>query len=141
MARVLLHRLRFSNEQTEQVLALIDNHMKFKDVPKMRESTLKRFLRQPELQEHLALHRLDCLSSHGSLANYDYVRQKLAESPQESLRPQSLITGNDLIRAGYRPGPAFRRALLAVEDAQLNGEIADAAHALELAQRVMASEP
>ena len=41
--------------------------MRFKDVPDMRESKIKRFLRMPEFEEHLALHRLDCLSSHGSL--------------------------------------------------------------------------
>ena len=56
----ILNRLRFSNEDCEQILALIQHHMQFGDVMKMKQSTLKRFLRLPKFEEHLALHRADC---------------------------------------------------------------------------------
>ena len=59
IAHALLFRLRFPNQVIDQVEALIANHMKFKDVPRMRESTLKRFLRLPDFEEHMQLHRLD----------------------------------------------------------------------------------
>ncbi len=97
--------------------------MRFKDVPNMRESKIKRFLRMPKFEEHLALHRLDCLSSHGSLANYDFARNKQQEVPPEQLRPVPLVTGHDLIAAGRKPGPAFGAALHEAEDAQLEGNV------------------
>ncbi|HET9697907.1 MAG TPA: CCA tRNA nucleotidyltransferase, partial [Terriglobales bacterium] len=131
MARDICHRLRMSNDDTEQILALVNNHMKFADTPKMKESTLKRFMRLPQFDEHLALHRLDCLSSHADLSLYDFVRQKQAETPPEEIRPEPLIDGNDLIALGYQPGPLFREILAAVEDQQLEGKLTNREGALE----------
>ncbi|HTX34708.1 MAG TPA: CCA tRNA nucleotidyltransferase [Bryobacteraceae bacterium] len=132
LAHGILTRLRFSREDTGQVEALVANHMKFKDVPRMKESTLKRFLRLPEFDEHLELHRLDCLASHGDLETYDTVRRKRAECPEEHLRPLRLLTGNDLVAAGYRPGPQFSEILNWAEDAQLEGLVHTTAEALAL---------
>jgi poly(A) polymerase len=123
MATGIMNRLRFSSDQIRQVTALVANHMRFKDVPQMKESTLKRFLRVENFSEHLELHRLDCLSSHGHLDHYELMRQKWAQMPPSELKPPPLITGQDLIAAGYRPGPAFARILAAVEDEQLEGRI------------------
>lgn len=135
LAAGILDRLRFSRHDTDQVEALIANHMRFKDVPRMKESTLKRFLRLPQFEEHLELHRLDCLASHGQLENYELVRRKLEELPQEQLKPKPLLTGHDLIAEGYEPGPLFSEILRALEDAQLEGRINDRADALALVRR------
>lgn len=140
IAHSLLTRLRFPNQTIEAVEALIDNHMRFKDVPNMRESKLKRFLRMPAFEDHMSLHRLDCLSSHGSLDNYEFVRRKQKEVPPEELKPVPLITGRDLIAAGYKPGPSFGAALTAVEDAQLEGRVASREEALRLAESVLRKE-
>jgi poly(A) polymerase len=121
MAEAICRRLRFANEETEQVKALVANHMKFKDVAQMRKSTLKRFVRQPGFSEHLELHRLDCFASHGRLDAYQAVRDFLATTPPEQVRPPRLINGDDLLAMGLQPGPAFQRILTAVEDAQLEG--------------------
>ena len=123
MAEEICRRLRFSNEDTEQILALVDNHMRFKDVDSMRASTLKRFVRVPHFDEHLALHRLDCLSSHGNLDSYDLVRRFIAETPPEQVRPERLMTGDDLQAMGFRPGPVFSQILGSLEDAQLEGQV------------------
>lgn len=123
MAEVILERLRFSNQDREQILALIANHMRFKDVSRMRASTLKRFIRLPRFDEHLALHRLDCLSSHRHLDAYDFVRRTLEETPAEDIRPARLLTGNDLQGLGYQPGPLFSKILHSLEDAQLEGSV------------------
>jgi poly(A) polymerase len=123
MTEEICHRLRFSNEDTEQILALVENHMRFKDVESMRASTLKRFVRLPHFDEHLALHRLDCLSSHGNLDSYDLVRRFIAETPPEQVRPERLITGDDLQAMGFRPGPVFSQILGSLEDAQLEGQV------------------
>jgi poly(A) polymerase len=130
MAEAICKRLRYSTSDTEQIMDLVANHMRFMDVHRMRESTLKRFLRKPRFEEHMELHRLDCLSSHGSLASYEFVREKLAEVPPEVLRPPRLLTGDDLIAAGYPPGPAFARILSEVEDAQLEGRLTTKEEAL-----------
>jgi poly(A) polymerase len=123
MAESICRRLRFSNDETQQVLALVDNHMKFKDVAKMRSSTLKKFVRLPRFAEHLELHRLDCQASHGRLDAYEAIRSFLLNTPPEQVRPNRLLTGTDLQDMGYVPGPRFQRILTALEDAQLEGQI------------------
>ena len=75
----------------------------------------------PRFEEHLELHRLDCESAHGDLTLYNFTRNKMAAIPREAIRPEPLITGEDLIAAGYSPGPAFKEILAAVEDGQLEG--------------------
>src|ERR1700731_3012918 len=70
MAEQICRRLRFSNDDTEQIVALIDNHMRFAQVPQMKESTFKKFVRMPRFEEHVELHRLDCQASHGDLTTY-----------------------------------------------------------------------
>jgi poly(A) polymerase len=132
LAHRILGRLKFSGSSSEQVEALVANHMKFADVHKMRESTLKRFLRLPRFEEHLELHRIDCLSAAGRLDSYDLVRQKLEELSHEQIRPVPLVDGRDLIAAGYVPGPLFGRILSTVEDAQLEGRIATKDEAMAL---------
>jgi poly(A) polymerase len=123
MAEGICERLRFSNQDREQILALIANHMRFKDVSRMRASTLKRFIRLPQFDEHLALHHLDCLSSHRHLDAYDFVRRTLEETPVEEMRPTKLLNGNDLQSLGYPPGPLFSKILRSLEDAQLEGMV------------------
>lgn len=131
MAAEVCGRLRFSNEETDQIIALVDNHMRFADVQRMKESTLKKFLRIRGFDEHLELHRIDCLSSNGNTESYVYAREKLRSMPPEAIRPQPLLTGGDLIEAGYEPGPRFKEILSAVEDAQLEGRLASRAAAME----------
>ena len=130
MAVEILTRLRASGELTARVEALVANHLRFKDVERMRESTLKRFLRMEHFDEHLELHRLDCVASHRRLEHYQFLSAKLEEYSAEILKPPPLITGRDLIEAGYQPGPSFAAMLQAVEDAQLEGRIGTRAEAL-----------
>ena len=128
-------RLRFSNDDTEQILALVDNHMRFGHATRMKESTLKKFLRMPGFDEHLALHRADSLASHRMLGTYEFIRQKQAEIPPEKMRPVPLVTGADLIAEGHEPGPKFREILTAVEDAQLEGRLLSRDAALDFVRR------
>ena len=136
LAHDILNRLRFSHEEMERVEALVANHMKFKDLEHMRDSTLKRFLRLPDFHEHLELHRLDCLAGNGRLDSYQFTRRKLEQFPGEHLKPAPLVTGADLIAAGYQPGPLFSDILTAVEDAQLEGRIHSAGEALALVREL-----
>jgi len=135
MAEEICRRLRFSNGETEQILALVANHMRFKDVESMRTSTLKKFVRQPHFDEHLALHRLDSLSSNRHLEAYEFVQRFIAETPPEQVRPERLLTGDDLQGMGFRPGPLFSEILGALEEVQLEGEIKSREEAEEYVQK------
>lgn len=132
VARAILNRLRFSNEDCTQILALIQHHMQFGDIMKMKQSTLKRFLRLPKFDEHLALHYADVMSSNRQTELYDFAKRQREELSQEQIRPVLLLTGEGLIAAGYKPGPAFKTMLVAAEDAQLEGLVRTAADALSL---------
>jgi poly(A) polymerase len=132
IASELCRRFRFSNEETEQIVALVAHHMRFMDALRMKESTIKRFLRLDRFAEHLALHRMDCLAGSGYLENWKFMQERWQSTPAESFHPQPLLTGHDLIAAGYLPGPEFRDLLNAAEDAQLEGQIHTAEEALAL---------
>jgi poly(A) polymerase len=135
MAEEICRRLRFSSDDTQVILALVDNHMRFGHATRMSESTLKKFLRMPHFEEHLALHRADCLASHRILSTYEFIQQKQKEIPPETMRPVPLVTGDDLIAAGHIPGPKFREILGAVEDAQLEGRLPSRDAALDFVRR------
>jgi poly(A) polymerase len=132
IAAEICRRFRFSNDETRQTLSLIENHMRFADAQRMKASTLKRFFRLENFPQHLALHRMDCLASSGSLDHWNFVRERYESIPEEAVRPTPLVTGRELIAAGYSPGAAFRTMLDAVEDAQLEGTITTLAEALAL---------
>jgi putative nucleotidyltransferase with HDIG domain len=136
IAKDIMLRLRFSNDEAQQVEALVKNHMRFMDAPKMRASTLKRFLRMEKFEEHLALHRLDCLSSNNNLESYKYVQARKAELGVDEISPTRLISGNDLVELGLKPGPRFAELLRALEDAQLEGVITNREDGLKLAQQL-----
>ncbi len=135
IAEGICERLRFSNDETAQILALVENHMRFGHVSRMKESTLKRFMRLPAFDEHMALHRADSLASHRHLSTYEFLQQKRAETPPDKMRPAPLVTGDDLIATGHTPGPKFREILNAVEDAQLEGRLSSRDAALEFVRR------
>ena len=139
IAADICRRFRFSNDETRQILALVEHHMRFMDAPHMKDSTLKRFFRLDRFDEHLALHKMDCLAASGNLDNWQYVRERLLAIPEEAVRPTPLLTGRDLIAAGYTPGPRFKEVLRAVEDAQLDGAVTTSEEALALARERFSS--
>ncbi len=141
VAEKILSRLRFSNEETTQIVALVKNHMRFGDVMHMRQSTLKRFLRLSRFDEHLELHRIDCLSAHGDLSLYTYTKEQYQHAPEEEIRPRLLLTGRELIAAGYRPGPKFKTMLEVAEDAQLEGVVTSPEQALALVRKRFGKPP
>ena len=135
IGKKILGRLRFSNDDTEQILSLVEHHMRFKDVERMRPATLKRFVRLPRFDEHLALHRLDCLSSNRHLEAYNFVTEFIKNTPSEVVRPTKLITGDDVLSLGYDPGPIVGKILAEVEEAQLNGELNSREEAISFTKR------
>jgi poly(A) polymerase len=130
----ICRRFRFSNDETRQILALIENHMRFADAERMKASTLKRFFRLEDFPQHLALHKMDCLAASCNLDHWEFVRERYEAMPEEAVRPTPLLTGRELIAAGYKPGPRFKEMLHVVEDAQLEGSIRTEEEAMALVQ-------
>ncbi len=116
-------RLKFSRTRREAVISLIHHHMVFMNVQKMRPSRLKRFLRMPDFDLHLQLHRLDCLASHGMLNHHEFCLTQLEASAPEELRPVRFLTGHDLIAMGYTQGRLIGEILGRLEDEQLENRI------------------
>ncbi len=131
MAEKILERLRFSNDLKEKIVACVEGHMRFKDVKAMRQSTLKKFLQKETFELELEQHRIDCLSSHGDLSNWRFLRKKIKSLSREEIKPKPLITGRDLLAAGYTEGPVIGKILRAVEEAQLEGKLSTKEETLE----------
>lgn len=125
-----MQRLRFSNEVIDAVLPAVRLHMSFKDVPNMRIATLKRMMARPTFDDELELHRVDCLGSHGMLDNHALLIAKREEFSQEPLIPSPLLTGDDLITLGWKPGPKFAEILQSVQTLQLEGKLTSRYEAL-----------
>ena len=123
MSKKICRDLKFSNKQIEIIYALIRDHLKFKDVFKMKKSTLKKFIGMPHFEEHMALHLADCQASHGLTTAYEFIMEKYNEFEEEEIKPAPLISGSELIEMGYKPGPLFTEILSFVEEAQLEGDI------------------
>jgi putative nucleotidyltransferase with HDIG domain len=137
MADQICRRLKFSNADRKAITGLVGRHMHFLSVPDMKTSTLKKFLSHPNIEEDLELHRADCLASHGDFSNFTFCMEKLKESrsKQKDIIPPPLITGEDLKKAGYKPGPLFKKILNRIQEAQLEGEIDTKEDALDLVRK------
>ncbi len=123
LADKILKRLKFSNEDRKRIILYIIEHMRFMHVQEMRVGKLKKMLQRDSIIEEIKLHEADCLASHGNIENKKFCLEKLKEFSVEELKPEPLVTGDDLIKAGYKPGPLFKEILADVENQQLEGEI------------------
>lgn len=141
MSEKICRRLKFSNEQSETIVALVDQHLKFIEAPRMRESTLKRFLRQPHFNLHMRLHYLDCMGSHQDLTLYRFCKRKLAALKKEPPVIKCLVNGHDLIRMGLKPGPLFTTILTEIENLQLEKKVTTRRQALRQVERLASSLP
>jgi poly(A) polymerase len=130
MAVEILKRLRRSRTVWERVAYLVRDHLRHTQAPKMRLSTLKRFLGAEGIEELLELARIDALSASGDLGYYFFCKCKLAELREEEIHPEPVLRGKDLIALGFAPGPIFQKILREVEEAQLEGEIASTEEAV-----------
>ncbi|MCU0728235.1 MAG: CCA tRNA nucleotidyltransferase [Planctomycetes bacterium] len=138
MAEEICRRLRLSRRQTEEVVALVRDHLRFMEVERMREARLRRFLLDPLAEQHLALHRADCLGSHRDLGHYEFCVRRRAEFLAEPAKPPRILTGRDLITLGLVPGPAFAGLLSEVDDLRLEGRLRDRADALAYVRKRLA---
>ena len=123
MAEKILERLRFPKKQIEEIVACVRQHMQFKDVKQMRKATLRRLLLRETFPLELELHKLDCLGSHGDLEFYNFLLEQAEElKKRPAIRPP-LLTGEDLIALGMKPGPAMGALIHEIREKQLADEL------------------
>jgi len=135
MTEEIMRRLRFSGAEIDATVEMVRQHMVFKDVPKMREAKLKRFMARPTFDDEIELHRVDCEGSHRMLDNYEFLLRKRDEFASEPIIPPPLVRGDDLVALGLEPGPKFGEILEAVETQQLEGNLRTREEAIEWVQR------
>ena len=123
LAGRILQRLRFPKKQTDEIVACVRQHMQFKDVKQMRKATLRRLLLRETFPLELELHRLDCLGSHGALDHYEFLLAQAEELKKKPAIRPPLLTGNDLIALGVKPGPAMGALLAEIREKQLQDEL------------------
>ncbi len=123
IAHSVCRRLKLSNAETDRVTWLVRSHMRFRDVRRMRDATLKRLLAEPRIDDLAALIRADILGSHGDLSDYDWAIRRKTEMEQAGEQVKPLLTGDDLIAMGLTPGPRFKDILESLLDAQLEGKV------------------
>jgi poly(A) polymerase len=123
LARAILNRLRFPRKQIDEIVACVLHHMQFKDVKQMRKATLRRLLLRETFPLELELHRLDCLGSHGDLEHHDFLVEQAEELEQTPAMRPPLLTGDDLIALGMKPGPALGVLLAEIREMQLADEL------------------
>jgi poly(A) polymerase len=139
MTERIMERLRFSRAEIDDTVEMVRQHMVFKDVPKMRVAKLKRFMARPTFDDEMELHHVDCASSHAMLENYDFLQRKKEEFANEPIIPPPLVTGDDLIAMGMKPGPKFGEILEAVETRQLEGALTTREAALDWVKKEYAA--
>lgn len=123
MAREILDRLRFPRKQIEEIVKAVRCHMQFKDAMQMRKSTLRRMLMRPTFPLELELHRLDCAGSHGRMEAYEFLVEKAAELGRQPEIVPPLLTGDDLMALGMKPGPPLGALLRELREKQLQDEL------------------
>lgn len=141
MAEEIMIGLRYDNKTIATVREAVQYHMQFKDVPHMRQSTLKRMMARPHFDLEMELHRIDCSSSHGDLKHYEYLKHQLETMSPDEIDPPTLINGRDLLAMGIPPGRALGTMLEAIRVAQLEGSIETRAQALETARKMACAPP
>lgn len=123
MTRLILERLKFSNDEIDYICALVKDHMKFHDIHKMKKSTFRKLAAQPYFDDLLKLHYADCMASNGELSHYNLATQKYEEIKNEPILPKPFIDGSDLIAIGFVEGKEIGRVKQEIYDMQLEGSI------------------
>jgi poly(A) polymerase len=138
LSEKILRRLRFPSEVIEKVCVCVGEHMRIRNVQDMRPAKLKRILARETFADELELHRLDCLASHGNIANYEFLRIKAVELPPEVIKPAPLATGHDLLALGFKQGPLLGQVLRELEELQLEERLQSRDEALAYARAQLA---
>jgi poly(A) polymerase len=131
----VVERLKFSRAEMHHIVALVENLPRFSEIRQMSTSSLKRFFRITRFEDHLNLARIHALAAGEEPVDHAYAVRRQGELTEADIWPQPLITGNDLVGMGFRPGPKFKEILTRVEDEQLEGRLTTREQAIDFVRR------
>jgi poly(A) polymerase len=131
----ICRRLKLSNDETERIVWLVEHQNDLLDAPSQSLARLKRTLAHPFRDDLLTLLRVKLLAAEADMRPVLFCDEYLTRTPEHEINPPLLLTGDDLKSLGLKPGPAFKRILDTVRDAQLNGEISTPDDAAALARQ------
>ena len=137
LSEVVGRRLKLANQEIDDAAWLLRHRRAFDNAADLPLSRLKRILANSLAPDLIALVRARTLAKGEAARDVDFCEHYLKTTGRDVLDPSPLISGDDLIKAGFRPGPKFKDVLDRVRDAQLNLQISNAAEALELAAQFM----
>lgn len=137
MAEVVCRRLRLSNDEIERIVWLTRHKVLPSDICQWKLSRLKRLMASPDIEDLLRLYRVAAEAGEGDLASVAFCERFLAETPASTINPPEIISGDNLIALGAKPGAKFKVWLDQLRDAQLEGTIHTPEEALALARRLI----
>lgn len=141
MAAGICGRLRLSRASTERVVALVRDHLIFKDVPQMRPARLRRLMAEPHFDELMVLYKADCAACHGMLTALPVIRLMRRRLAKDALIPAALLRGEDVLALGVAAGPGIGALLREAADLQLEDGLATREEALAwLVERVRSGQ-
>lgn len=94
----------------------------------------KRLAASPQFEQALAL--VQAVDRPG----FVNIRRRVVSLAETQLAPEPLLTGDDLVVAGFQPGPQFKKLLDVVYDAQLEGSLSSKEQAINLARAILKAD-
>ena len=125
-----VRRWRLSNAEAQRAGDLLTDADALHDFAALPLHRKKRLLARDHAADLIAFTRAVRIADDEPTADADAAAAFLRDTPPADLAPPPLLTGADLIAAGRKPGPMFKRMLDAAYDAQLDGEVTMTAEAL-----------
>ncbi|NPV14377.1 CCA tRNA nucleotidyltransferase [candidate division WOR-3 bacterium] len=137
--KICHERLRLARHQTKIVRTLVKEHMRLHllaTAPELSERAIRRFFRDlgDEAFGLMLLCYADGWATAGRTGHLEatisrMITQKRAEDAKAKIK--RLVTGDDLIAMGLKPGPAFKVILQELEDLQVEGKFKTKEEGLE----------
>jgi poly(A) polymerase len=140
LVRSVAARLSLSNDELADTTWLAQSSRQIETVMLQSLASQKRLLGHSCALQLLDLFRAQLLARDSDLSAWEYCRLYLAQTPSEVLVPMPLVTGQDLIERGQRPGPQFKVWLATVFEAQLNEVVHNRTAAIQLLDQLLAAD-
>ena len=125
LAREILSRLRVPNKVIDDVAYMIKDHIRIGKAQEIRKGRLKMIMAQGAFKNEMSLNYADVMASHKDLTIWNFLKKEYAEFEKEKQLPEAIVSGDFLIKMGYKPSPAFSEIIDKAYEAQLEGEFSD----------------
>jgi tRNA nucleotidyltransferase/poly(A) polymerase len=140
-ACTFFNELKLSTEQKDVLEGALHNDGDTNNLDCLTLAELKKLARRPGIQINLDLfEQTVAMSRDTTEPEWAEAIRKLRNFTKDDMYPKPLVTGDDLIAMGLKPGPIFTKLLGALETEQLNGTMTTHATALRFVQELAERE-